>query len=211
MILNKSLETFFDELASNSATPGGGSIAALAGASSAGLISMVCNLSIGKKNCEQHQEEIKSILEKSEELRKHQQELIEQDVEAFNDFMSALRMPKNNEEEKLLRKEALNHALQKATFVPVRIMEHSAELLLLSLKLAPICNKNVISDVGIAAVMAESAINSAWFNVAINLNSCKDEEFADRIWEKTEQIMDKIEGITEQTIEIIQDELYSND
>ena len=169
---------------------------------------MVCNLSIEKKSCKENEDELKEILQTSEKLRELFSELVDQDVEAFGDVMSALRMPKNNDEERLLRNEALEHALEKATYVPLRTMEHGAKVLMLANRVSQICNKNVISDVGVAAIMAESAVHSAYFNIAINLANIGSQDFIDRIENKTEQIMDDIEGIADETIEIVEDIIY---
>jgi len=209
MILSQPIENFLDDLASKSSTPGGGSVAALSGATAAALVSMVCNLSIEKKSCKENEDELKEILQTSEKLRELFSELVDQDVEAFGDVMSALRMPKNNDEERLLRNEALEHALEKATYVPLRTMEHGAKVLMLANRVSQICNKNVISDVGVAAIMAESAVHSAYFNIAINLANIGSQDFIDRIENKTEQIMDDIEGIADETIEIVEDIIYS--
>ncbi len=208
MILSQPIENFLDDLASKSSTPGGGSVAALSGATAAALVSMVCNLSIEKKSCKENEDELKEILQTSEKLRELFSELVDQDVEAFGDVMSALRMPKNNDEERLLRNEALEHALEKATYVPLRTMEHGAKVLMLANRVSQICNKNVISDVGVAAIMAESAVHSAYFNIAINLANIGSQDFIDRIENKTEQIMDDIEGIADETIEIVEDIIY---
>ncbi len=208
MILSQPIENFLDDLASKSSTPGGGSVAALSGATAAALVSMVCNLSIEKKNCKENEDELKEILQTSEKLRELFSELVDQDVEAFGDVMSALRMPKNNDEERLLRNEALEHALEKATYVPLRTMEHGAKVLMLANRVSQICNKNVISDVGVAAIMAESAVHSAYFNIAINLANIGSQDFIDRIENQTEQIMDDIEGIADETIEIVEDIIY---
>ncbi|MCD6595915.1 cyclodeaminase/cyclohydrolase family protein [bacterium] len=208
MILKQAVENFLDDLSSKSPTPGGGSVAALSGATAAALVSMVCNLSIGKKSCESNKDELEQILAHSEKLRELFSELIDQDVEAFDDVMNAFRMSKNDDEEKLLRNEALNHSLQKATYVPIRTMEHGAEILTLAHRVAQICNRNVISDAGVAAIMAESAVHSAYFNVAINLENIDEQEFVDRIENKTEQIMDDIEGLADETIEIVEDIIY---
>ena len=208
MILSQPIENFLDDLASKSSTPGGGSVAALSGATAAALVSMVCNLSIEKKNCKENEDELKEILQTSEKLRELFSELVDQDVEAFGDVMSALRMPKNSDEERLLRNEALEHALEKATYVPLRTMEHGAKVLMLANRVSQICNKNVISDVGVAAIMAESAVHSAYFNIAINLANIGSQDFIDRIENQTEQIMDDIEGIADETIEIVEDIIY---
>jgi len=209
MVLGKPIQNFLDDLASKAPTPGGGSVAALSGATACALVSMVCNVSNKNKNDEVVKRKLENILSESERLRELFQELIEQDIEAFSDVMSSMKMPKDSDEEKTIRHEALQHALQKAAYVPLRTMEHAGEILVLAHKAAQIGSKYVISDAGVAAIMAESALQSAWFNVAINLESIEDQEFIDRIANKAEKIIDDIEGIADEIIEIVEDVIYS--
>lgn len=210
MLLEWEVSDFLDVLSSGEPTPGGGAVAALSGALACAMISMVSNLTIGKKKYANVQEEIEKILQKSEELRKHFQELAEQDSEAFNDVMGAMKMPKTTDEEKTLRKEALQHALQKATFVPLRTMEYSADALQLAHRIAQIGNRNVISDAGVAAIMAESALHAGWLNVAINIEAVEDQEFVDRISDHAEEILDNADGLCDETLEIVEDTIYAD-
>ncbi len=202
------LDDFLDVLASSEPAPGGGAVAALSGALACSMISMVCNLTIGKKKYANVQNEVEEILHKSEELRHNFKELVEQDAEAFNDVMGAMKMSKNTDEGKVLREEALQHALQKATFVPLRTMEHAGEAIKLAHRIAQIGNKNVISDAGVAGIMAESAMSAGWMNVVVNINSVEDQEFVDRIANRAEDIIDDAEGLTDETLEIVEDTIY---
>ena len=106
-LVDMNINEFLDELASNSPAPGGGSVAALSGALGTALSSMVCNLTIGKEKYEDVQDEIKDALEKSEQVRMQLTELIDKDTEAFNDVMKAFRMPKETEEQKERRRQAI--------------------------------------------------------------------------------------------------------
>ena len=99
-LVKMNIKMFLDELSSSSPAPGGGSVAALSGALGAALSSMVCNLTKGKQGYESTQDEIKEILQQSEELRKQLTELIDKDTEAFNKVMDALKMPKETEDQK---------------------------------------------------------------------------------------------------------------
>ena len=209
MLQDRKLVDLLELMSSKKPAPGGGTVAALSGALACSMVSMVCNLTIGKKKYIDVQDEIENILTQSEEIRAHFQELMEQDTEAFNDVMGAFRMPKSTEEEKAIRKEAIHHALQKATYVPLRTMEYGAKVLKLANRVAAIGNKNVVSDAGVAALMAESAMHSGWLNVAININSIEDTDFVDRISEKVEGYLDDADGLTDETLEIVEDTIYS--
>ena len=210
MLLNRTLADFLDIAASNEPAPGGGAVAALSGALACSMISMVCNLTVGKKKYSDVQDEIEKLLSRTETLRKHFQDLIQQDSEAFSDVMGAMQMPKQSENESTLRKEALQHALQKATHVPLRTMEYSAESVKIAHRVAQIGNKNVISDIGVAAIMAEAALHSGWLSIAANLEAIDDQEFVDRISDHAEQILDDIDGVADETVEIVEDKIYSD-
>ncbi len=207
MLIERNIKDFLDDLASNSPTPGGGSAAALCGAIAASLVSMVCNLTVGKKKYADFEDELKYILSQSEELRKLITSHIEQDADAFNDVMGAYRMPKNNEEEKMLRNEALQHALQKATFVPLRVMQDCSKVLNYAKRSAEIGSKNAVSDSGVAALMSKSAILSAKLNVDINLASIEDQSFISRISDIVTNIMEEIEGLVPEIMLIVKNRI----
>ena len=208
MLLEHKLSDFLDVLASEEPAPGGGAVAALSGALACSMISMVCNLTIGKKKYADVQDEVKEILNRSEELRHNFKELVEQDAEAFSDVMGALKMPKGTDEEKAIRKEALQHALQKATYVPLRTMEYAGEAVKLAHRISQIGNKNVISDAGVAAIMADAAMSQGWLNVAVNISAIKDQEFVDRITNQAEDILTESDGFTDETLDIVEDTIY---
>src|SRR5690606_26074746 len=119
MIKDKTIHQFLDELASKSATPGGGSAAAIMGAMKAALGSMVCNLNIGKKNYEAVEPEMKELLAKAETLRAQLMDMVRADVEVFDKVMSAYGLPRETDEQKAVRSEAIQLALKAATDVPI--------------------------------------------------------------------------------------------
>jgi formiminotetrahydrofolate cyclodeaminase len=177
MLTEMKTTEFIEELASSSPAPGGGSVAALAGANAAALVSMVCNLTIGKKNYDAVQEDIKKTLESSQPHRKRLLQLIDEDTDAFNGVMSAFRLPKETEDEKAARSVAIQEAMKKAALVPMETARESFEVLKLSEVIAAKGNKNSITDSISAAITAHSAIKMAALNVRINLSSIKDESF----------------------------------
>jgi len=203
MLIDKKIHNFLEELASNSPTPGGGSVAALAGALGAALISMVGNLTIGKKKYEDVEEDIKKIISSSEKLRYELSQLIEEDVKAFNNFMATYKMPKETEDEKKIRTEKIQESLIEAAKVPLKVAYKCLEVLSLSKEVAEKGNINVISDAGVAALMAEAALESAILNVKINLIMIKDEKVKKELSSSLKEILLKEKGQKEKVLEII--------
>lgn len=180
----KTLSGFLDEVASSSPAPGGGSVAALAGALGAALTSMVCNLTIGKKKYADVEEEMRRILKQSEELRSRFTALMDRDTDAFNKVMEAFGLPKDSEAQRALRDAAIVAATKEATLVPLEVMKHCIDGLALAQKVAAQGNKNSISDAGVAALMLHAGCEAAALNVRINLKSLSDVEFVN--WKKDE-------------------------
>lgn len=177
MIEDEPIRQFLDELASKSPTPGGGSAAAIMGAMGAALVSMVCNLTVGKKNYEPVESEMQATLGAAEALRAELTRLIQADVAAFDGLMSAYALPKDSEEQKAARSAAIQTALKTATDVPLRCAKACAELIDLSRVVAEKGNKNAVSDAGVAVLAGYAALKSAALNVYVNVNAIKDETF----------------------------------
>lgn len=179
MIKDKPIQQFLDELASKASTPGGGSAAAVMGAMGAALVSMVCNLTIGKEKYASVETEMKEVLNRSEPLREQMTDMIRQDVAVFDQVMGAYGMPKETEEQKVARSGAIQEALQAATDVPLACARTCVEVIRLSRIAADKGNLNVISDAGVAVAAAYAALRSAALNVYINVGNIKDQSFAD--------------------------------
>lgn len=176
-LTDKPVTTFLDELASNAPAPGGGSVAAVSGALGAALVSMVCNLTLGKKGYEEVQGDIQDLLNQSEALRKELTDLLEADVAAYTAYSKTAKMPRDTEEQKAERTAAMQMALKNATMVPMRIAEAAVKAMDLCMPAAEKGNKWAVSDAGVAVLMAEAALRSAALNVLINLGSIKDQDF----------------------------------
>jgi len=170
---------FLDKLASNAPAPGGGSVAAVGGALGAALISMVCNLTLGKKGYEGVQADIEALVAQSEALRAELQGLLDEDVAAYSAYSHTAKMPKDTEEEKAVRTAAMQAALKNATMVPLHIAEAAVKVMDLCLPAAEKGNKWAVSDAGVAVLMAEAALRAAALNVLINLGTIKDQAFVD--------------------------------
>ena len=189
----ESLKKFLDELASDLPAPGGGSVAALAGALGAALVSMVASLTVGNEKYRDSWEQIGEVRKESERLRERFLELMNDDTEAFNSFMVALKMPKGTEIEKSSRREAISVASKRITEVPLDTLSLCADVASFALKTAELGNPNAASDAGSAALMAEAAGKAAAYNVRINLPSLKDEAFAAEIRGKLCSALDALE------------------
>jgi methenyltetrahydrofolate cyclohydrolase len=179
MTKNSTIAKFLDELASEQPTPGGGGAAAVMGAVGAALVSMVANLTIGKKNYEAFDEELKQARAKAEALRAELTAAINEDVDAFNAVMGAYGLPREGDEQKAARAAAIQAALKQATDAPLRAVKACHEVIKLSAVVAEKGNVNVISDAGVAALAANAGLRSAALNVFINAKSIKDREFAE--------------------------------
>lgn len=180
-LVDMRLRDFVDELSSDSPAPGGGSVAALAGALSSALSSMVCNLTIGKEKYKDVEHDMERILDRVEDMKRRFMDLIDRDTEAFNKVMEALKLPKETDEEKRIRKEKIQDALKGAALVPLETARMCAEMIELCKEVAEKGNKNSITDVGVAAIMAKAGLESAILNVKINLKSINDEKFIESL------------------------------
>ena len=182
--------TFLDDLASSKPAPGGGSVAGLTGALAAALLSMVGNLTIGKKKYEAVQEDITDMVGKSEKLRKDLTDLIEADIAAYTELNQTMKMPRETDEQKAARDKAMDTALKAATNVPLRIAEACAAVMNLCGPFAAKGNTNAISDVGVAVLLAEAGLRSAALNVLINLGYLKDDAFIKQAHEALDGLLE---------------------
>ncbi len=196
MLTTKTVNDFIDEVASSSPAPGGGSVAALAGALGAALTAMVSNLTIGKKKYLSVQGAMEDVLKQSEALRASFAKLIDADAEAFNTIMSAFNLPKDTEAEKTKRSEAIQQATKAATEIPLRVMQLCEQALVLTQAAAEKGNVNSISDAGVAALMLRAACLGAKLNVQINLGSLKDGVFVQETASRAENICARVEAMS---------------
>ena len=170
------IDRFLDLLASSNPTPGGGGIAALTGATAAGLISMVCNLTIGKAKYASVEDDVKVLLAQSEKLRARLHQLVDEDASAYSQVMDAFKLPKNTDQEKAARAARIQEATIEASRVPLDIAKECARVVDLAGPAARLTNFQAIGDVAMAAYLAEGALRGAVINIDINLRSVKDRE-----------------------------------
>ena len=189
MITESSVEKFLDDLASASPTPGGGSAAAIMGAMGAALISMVCNVTLGKKGQETAAPEMTSIRDESEKLRARLTAMVAEDVAAFDGLMAAYRLPKTGDEEKTRRLDAIQSSLRGATETPLACARACAEVIALAKRAGEHGYAGVISDAGVGVLAANTALRSAALNVYINAPALKDRAFADQSVAEIEKLL----------------------
>lgn len=170
-----SCEEFLEKLASGNPTPGGGGGAAVAGALAAALSSMVANITVGKdKFAEQ---EVQELLQSAETLRQRLLKLVDADAAVFDSFMACYKLPKNTDEEKQARTQAIRNAAKEAAEVPFSAAQACLEVLRVAVRVVEIGNPNVITDGTISALLARAAMRSEFYNVRINLGLTKDDSY----------------------------------
>ncbi|ABX07102.1 MAG TPA: formiminotransferase-cyclodeaminase [Herpetosiphon sp.] len=174
-LLQVPITEFLDQLATKEPVPGGGSVAAVSGAMAAGLISMVCSLTLGKKKYAEVEDEIRGLMDRSESLRRELQELADADVEAFRRLSAAYKLPRETTADIAIRRDAIQKATRIATDVPLRAAQAAAAILPLCSPAAQKGNSAAVSDVGVAVLLAQAAVRSALLNVEINLNTLEDQ------------------------------------
>jgi methenyltetrahydrofolate cyclohydrolase len=206
-IKDTAVEPFLDALASNAATPGGGSAAAIIGAMGAALVSMVCNLTIGKKKYAEVEGEMKEMLGEAETLRRKLTSMIEEDVTAFDAVMAAYGMAKETDAEKAAREKAIQAALKQATDVPMRCCHAAREVIDLALVAAEKGNLNVISDAGVAVLAGYAALRSAALNVFTNARMITDKPFAEAKLKELNELLAGAEGTTEKAYSVVKGKL----
>ncbi len=201
------VEQFLDQLASGQPTPGGGSAAAVMGAMGAALVSMVANLTLGKKKYAEVESEVQVLLAQSEELRGQLTAALQEDVAAFDTVMAAYGLPKDTDEQKAARSAAIQAALKEATEAPLHCARLAHKVLPLTLRIAEIGNVNIISDAGVAVLAAQAALRSAALNVFVNAAAIDDKAFAQPRMDEAERLMAegaaldaKVFGLVKQTI-----------
>jgi glutamate formiminotransferase / formiminotetrahydrofolate cyclodeaminase len=183
-----SVTDFMDAVAQVKAVPGGGSVAALAGALAASLGEMVAGFSLSRKELAEFQTQLQELLVKFKAAHVSLQAAIQKDSDSFSGVESALKMPKASDEEKKRRQEQMQHALHAASLVPLEVAERAAELLQCFRQLDPISNPNLKSDLQTGVHMAHAAICGALANVAVNLKSIKDEAFSNELQKRIDAV-----------------------
>ncbi len=168
------LQVYLDDAAANKPAPGGGSVSACVGALGAALVSMVCNLTVGREKFADVDAEMTTLVAASEAARVRLEQLLQDDTTAYNGVITAFKMPKDTDAEKTARKAAVQAGLIIAADVPLEICKVAVEVCRLSKTAAELGNPQAVTDAGIGAILGEAAVVGAALNVRINLGSIED-------------------------------------
>jgi glutamate formiminotransferase/formiminotetrahydrofolate cyclodeaminase len=188
-LIKKSLIAFADETASDSPAPGGGSISAYVGSLGISLGTMVANLSAHKQGWDDKIEYFSDMASRGQHLKNILLHCVDEDTHAFNQIMDAYKLPKSSEDEKRIRKNAITTATKKAIEVPLKVMEISTECIEVINEMTIHGNPNSISDAGVGALCARTAIEGAYLNVLINCSSFDDQEYIQRVLAKASKLL----------------------
>jgi formiminotetrahydrofolate cyclodeaminase len=169
------IDEFLRQLASGAPTPGGGAASALSGALGAALVSMVCNLTIGRERYASTEAEVRAIRDEATTLLDRLQRGIDEDAAAFDDVMAAYKLPRATDDEKAARSAAIQDATYRAALTPLALAEASAAVVELAERALGKTNTNVASDLAVAALLGVAGLDGAAANVEINLATLKDE------------------------------------
>ena len=202
-LVSMTLNDFADETASESPAPGGGSIAAYIGSLGAALATMVANLSSHKKGWDNRWEEFSDWAEKGERFKTELLQLVDADTKAFNQIMSAMGLPKGTDEEKEARTKAIQEATKQAIAIPFKVMQLAYDSMEVIKAMAETGNPNSVSDAGVGALCARSAVMGAFLNVRINTNGYNDKEFVTDIISKGKTIEDKAIAAEKEILDIV--------
>ncbi len=207
-LVEMKVSDFTDEVSRETPAPGGGSIAALVGSLGAALASMVSNLTAFKRGSTKEQDEILSqAAEKAQQLKDNLLKAVDDDTNAFNDFMTAKRLPNKTAEEKAARENAMQEGLKKAVNAPFNTAQFSLEVIKLCKTVAQFGNPASITDVGVGAQCGFTGVKGGIFNVLINLKEIKDSEFIEQIKSRCREIENEAISLLKDVNEIVQKEI----
>lgn len=188
MLAELTIKEFLEKIASGLPTPGGGSVAALSAALAASLAEMAANLTIGKRDYVDVEDEMKAVAQDALRLRSKLVSAIDNDSDAYNDVMTALKLPGNTKAEKCHREDKIQRGLKHAALVPLAVAHCAIRVMELAGKTVARGNKNTITDGAVGVMMAKTAVLSALYNVKINLSSIKDKTFIVKISKQVKKL-----------------------
>ena len=197
------ITAFNDILASDAPAPGGGSAAALEGAVGVALTNMVASLTLGKKKYAEYQELMEELIGEASGLRAQFIDVIDRDTESFNSVSAVFSMPKETDEEKAARKEAMQAALKTCTYTPYDMMRFALAGLELTKKALGKSNSSAASDLGVAALSLKAAVQGAWLNILINISGIEDQEFVEEYRKKGNEILAKALPLADEIYETV--------
>jgi glutamate formiminotransferase/formiminotetrahydrofolate cyclodeaminase len=202
-LISMSLTAFADETSSESTAPGGGSISAYMGSLGASLATMVANISSHKRGWDERWKEFSDWAEKGQQYKDALLYLVDEDTNAFAKIMAAFGLPKSNDEEKSIRTTAIQDATKYATEIPFRVMELTFASMEVIKAMVENGIPNSVTDGGVGALAARSAVMGAYLNVKINASGLADKKFAADIIAKGAVIQEKVQKLEEEIIAIV--------
>lgn len=201
------LRQFLDAVAGPAATPGGGSVSALAGCLGAALVEMVIHLTLGKRGFEGQEAELKKIREDAHSYREALTTTIQQDSLAYQGVMNAFLMPKTNDEEKKKRKEEIQRSLKKAADPPLFTAATGLKILKLCQQAVEKGNPNTVSDAAVGALLADAALGGGIFNVLINLSALEDKRFVGKMKKELQRLEAEGEAIKKEAFARVREKI----
>ena len=206
-LIDLTAEKFADVTASEAPAPGGGSVAAYVGALGVSLGTMVANLSSHKRGWDDRWEEFSDVAERGQKYKDELLRLVDEDTRAFNKIMEAFGLPKKTEEEKKVRAEAIEEASKYAMEIPFKVMKTAYESLNVMRAMAENGNPNSVSDAGVGALCALTAVEGAYLNVKINAQGIKDKAFTEKLIREGEQIMEKTRECRNAIMDVVEQKI----
>ena len=195
-----SVEQFVAVTASDAPAPGGGSVSALAAGLGAALAEMVANLTIGKEKYVDVDSQMRQAAQQAAQLRTELTAAIQKDTESFTAYMTALKLPKDTEEQKAARRQAMQDGLKEAAIVPLEVAKTAVKIFPVAKLVVEKGNPNAVTDGLVAAMMARSAVLGALLNVKINLGSIKDETFVADLAAQVKQLEETAVALEKQVL-----------
>ncbi|MSQ24046.1 MAG: hypothetical protein EXR58_05785 [Chloroflexi bacterium] len=189
------IDDFLDRLGSADPTPGGGALAALAGAQAAAMLAMVCNLTIGRPRFADVETAVRAQLQRCIELRQQLMHLADADAAAYGSVRDAYRLPRSTDEDRSARAAAIEAAMQQATDVPAQTAEAARAVLTVGLAVAELGNPSVLPDVSVATHVATAALRGGAIQAEYNLPSLKTEDFANRMRRRVEAATSGVDSL----------------
>ena len=207
MMLEKKTTEFLEELSSKAPVPGGGGASAAAGAFAAALGLVVGNLTTGKKNYADVEEEICEVVKSLERLRDKMVQLVDEDAKAFEPLSKAYSLPKDNEEQKRAKEKVMEAALMEAARVPIEIMEVAIKVMELLKILGEKGSRLAVSDAGVGAMFARTAIEGASLNVFINTKMMKNREQAAKMNTHADTLIARGRKMEEEILSVVLEQI----
>jgi len=203
----RSIAKYLDDAAKRLPAPGGGSVAALAGALGASMASMAANFTVGQERFREVEPKVKRLLAQSERARKRLLRLLDEDVAAYSAYAKASRLPRRTETEKRLRSKEMQRATKEALRVPLNTVRTTLRVLEISAQLVGAANPNLISDVGVAAALAEGALEAASLNVEVNIPYLADKSLAERAAKEVKEARERASGVRKKVLTKVKEKI----